>query len=130
MIIEKNPLYQKIGVYSLLTGALLVSIFFSQRSLAEKVDHRAYSAGQWKNSGQIYRSLCIYCHQTGIAPTILGRHYSPQALKILVRSGINTMPTFRVTEINNKELEDLATWVEQSAAPSTTESVFLPKGVK
>lgn len=111
------------------TVTILLSLFFVQRSLAEKVDYQSYSAGQWKNSAQIYRSLCIYCHGTGIGPAILGRHYSPQALMILVRNGINTMPTFRQTEINNKELEDLANWVEQTVSPSSAEDLF-QKGSK
>ncbi len=124
-----NANRQNFGFYAVMVIIILASMYFSKKSLAERVDYQAYSAGQWKNSAQIYRSLCIYCHQTRIAPVILGRHYSPEALKVLVRSGINTMPTFRVTEINNKELEDLAAWVEQSPAPATTESVF-SKGVK
>jgi cytochrome c5 len=101
---------------------VLLSIFDNQifalemnlHTSAEKVDEQSYSANQWKSSEQIYRAFCIYCHQTNIGPAILGRHYSPVVLTILVRNGINTMPTFRKSEISDTELSALAKWVEQS----------------
>ena len=88
----------------------------------EKVDFQSESAGQWKSGEQIYKAFCTYCHSTGIGPAILGRHYSPIALKVLVRNGVNTMPTFRVTEFNNQELDLLAKWVEQSSPASATKN--------
>ncbi len=88
----------------------------------DKVDYQALSAGQWKSGEQIYQSFCTYCHSTGIGPNILGRHYSPVALKVFVRNGVNTMPTFRVTEFNDQELDLLAKWVEQSSPTSATKA--------
>ena len=108
---------QKNKVTFVIVLAALFGVFVFQRTLAEKVNFQGYSAGQWKSGQQIYQTLCIHCHGTGIGPVILGRHYSSLALMILVRNGINTMPTFRVTEFNDQELDSLAKWVEQSAAP-------------
>lgn len=110
---------------------VLIGFFCSQMLLAEttkqttaeKVDYRSYSAGQWKSGEQIYQAFCIHCHQTSIGPEILGRHYSPLALTVLVRNGINTMPTFRTSEINDQELSTLANWVEQSSALSAGQPV-------
>ena len=123
MIHKPSSFSPNLPLYLTTAITIIVSLFLVRRALAEKVDFQSYSAGQWKNSAQIYQSLFIYCHGTGIGPAILGRHYSPQALMIFVRNGINTMPTFRQTEINNKELEDLAKWVEQ-ASPSQLEGPF------
>lgn len=59
------------------------------KSTSEKINYQSYSAGQWKNGQQIYQAFCIHCHQTGIGPVILGRHYSTVALSLFVRHGIN-----------------------------------------
>lgn len=86
---------------------------------AETVNAQAYSAGQWKNSDQIYRTFCASCHATGIGPVILGREYPAQAVPIMVRNGDHTMPAFKPSEINDAELEGLAKWINESAAPTT-----------
>lgn len=89
-----------------------------QSTTAETVNAQAYSAGQWKDSEQIYRTFCIYCHNSGIGPVILGREYPAQAVPIIVRNGVHTMPAFMPSEINDAELEALAKWINESAAPT------------
>ncbi len=92
-----------------------------QVTMAETVNAQAYSAGQWKDSEQIYRTFCAYCHNTGIGPVILGREYPAQAVPIMVRHGVHTMPAFMPSEINDAELEALAKWVQASAAPTSSQ---------
>jgi len=89
----------------------------TQSTTAETVNHQAYSAGQWKDSEQIYRTFCVACHGTGIGPVILGREYPAQAVAVFVRHGAYTMPPFTPSEINDLELKALGQWVQDSAAP-------------
>lgn len=88
-----------------------------QSTTAETVNAQAYSAGQWKDSEQIYRTFCVSCHGTGIGPVILGREYPAQAVAVFVRNGAYTMPAFMPSEINDQELNALGRWVQDSAAP-------------
>lgn len=89
----------------------------SQSTTAETVNHQAYSAGQWKDSEQIYQTFCVACHGTGIGPIILGREYPAQAVAVFVRNGAYTMPAFTPSEINDQELNALGQWIQDSAAP-------------
>lgn len=100
----------------------------SKESIAQKKEFlQMYSGGQWKNGEQIYHALCAQCHlvSIGIGPVLLGRHYSPIALMSIVRHGINTMPTFRPSEINDAELLSLAQWIEQAPASLSLNNVNL-----
>lgn len=89
----------------------------AQPTTAETVNAQSYSAGQWKSSEQIYGTFCSSCHNTGIGPLILGRAYPAQAVPIMVRHGVHTMPAFTPSEINDQELEALAKWIQDSAVP-------------
>lgn len=102
----------------------------ASQTTAEKVNFQSYSAGQWKSGQQIYQAFCIHCHQTNIGPALLGRQYPPAALTIIVRNGMNTMPTFRTSEINNSELAMLAKWIEQTAAPNSDVTAGASGGTK
>jgi mono/diheme cytochrome c family protein len=69
------------------------------------------SAGQWRDSAHIWRSLCRYCHATTIAPPLLGLPLPTQLTITTVRGGRNAMPAFTSTQINDAELRDLAIWI-------------------
>jgi mono/diheme cytochrome c family protein len=73
----------------------------------------AQSAGQWQNPDHLYRKICANCHDTGVAPTIVGRDFKPDHYVTTVRHGSKAMPAFRITEIDDAALLALA---EQLAA--------------
>lgn len=64
---------------------------------------------------QVYASTCGYCHGQNVGPIILGRKLPADAVKLMVRSGLNSMPAFRPTEISPAELDQLARWIELSS---------------
>nr|WP_294511563.1 cytochrome c [uncultured Rhodopila sp.] len=74
---------------------------------------RAQSAGQWKNPDHLYSKICANCHDTGVGPTIVGRDFKPDHYVTTVRHGSKAMPAFRITEIDDAALLNLA---EQLAA--------------
>lgn len=79
---------------------------------------QAQSSGQWRGPDQIWRSSCGYCHGAGVAPELRGRRLPPQATTMIVREGAPGMPAFHPSEIGDKELRQLARWLERSPAPA------------
>lgn len=69
----------------------------------------------WKNPQEAYSKVCAYCHNTGVGPNTIkikfegeGIKYRADSIFNTVRSGLNAMPAFRQTEIDNKTLRELA----------------------
>jgi len=77
----------------------------------------AQAAGEWKDSAQIWRASCRYCHDEGIGPQILGLHLAPDLIRRTVRNGQNAMPPFFPSELDAPELDALANWVSAHEAP-------------
>jgi mono/diheme cytochrome c family protein len=65
---------------------------------------------------KVYADTCGYCHGANVGPVIRGKGIPAAAVKLIVRSGMNTMPSFRPTEISPGELDAIAAWIEQSKA--------------
>ncbi|WP_082747865.1 c-type cytochrome [Bradyrhizobium macuxiense] len=78
----------------------------------------AQSAGQWKTPEQIYGSVCAYCHDARIGPTIRGRQLDEGMIVAIVTNGLRQMPAFRPTDFSDDELKALARWLHDSAKPS------------
>lgn len=69
----------------------------------------------WKNAQEAYTKVCAYCHNTGVGPDSVkikfdkdGVDARAQSIVYVVRHGLNAMPSFRKTEIDDKTLQDLA----------------------
>ena len=68
---------------------------------------------------QFYQKVCAKCHEAGIGPVLLGRDLPPATITLIARYGLNAMPAFRHTDIDDATLEQLAAYVSTSAAPTT-----------
>lgn len=77
----------------------------------------AQAAGQWDGPAHIYRSACIYCHETGVAPVLKARRLPFEYVRDRVRNGFGPMPAFKPSEIDVHELEQLARWLHGDAGP-------------
>jgi mono/diheme cytochrome c family protein len=77
----------------------------------------AQSAGEWGSPEQLWRATCRYCHDNGIARELRGAGLAPQAIVTAVRVGPQAMPSFTQSQISDRELEQLATWVAMQKAP-------------
>jgi mono/diheme cytochrome c family protein len=77
------------------------------------------SAQQTITAGQtFYQKVCAKCHEAGIGPVLLGRGLPPEAFQYFVRHGSGPMPAFRVTDIDDATLKELAQYLSTSKAPA------------
>ena len=65
-----------------------------------------------------YEKVCAKCHEAGIGPVLLGRGLPPEAFQYFVRHGSGPMPAFRVTDIDDATLKELAQYLSTSKAPA------------
>ncbi len=70
----------------------------------------------WNSAQEAYTKVCAYCHNTGVGPDSVkikiegeeGIKFRADSIVQVVRSGLNAMPAFRKTEIDDKTLRELA----------------------
>ncbi len=71
----------------------------------------------WENAQEAYTKVCAYCHKSdgkGVGPNTINIKTSDiqsrvLTIKAIVRNGLDAMPAFRKTEIDDDTLQDLAT---------------------
>jgi mono/diheme cytochrome c family protein len=80
---------------------------------------RGQAAGQWRDGAHVYRQICGYCHETGVGPALWGRDLHPDYITARTRHGMNGMPAFRSTDIDDKALAQLAELIAHGTAPAT-----------
>ena len=90
----------------LLTMASLLLFGFSQSMASERY---------WKNSQEVYTKVCAYCHDISVGPDSVKIKFDKDSVDFrtehiikTVREGLNAMPAFRKTEIDDASLRDLA----------------------
>lgn len=84
----------------------------------------AYAAGNgvWKSGADTYSKICTYCHDAGVGPVLKARKLPPEMITKIVRHGLIEMPAFPESFIDNKTLQDLARYIQESDAPQTQPS--------
>ena len=95
-------------------AALLSGLTFA----ASAADAQSIGFGQ-----RFYEKTCAKCHEAGIGPVIKGRGFPPATYMVIARNGMNAMPAFRVTDIDDATLEDLANYLSKTEAPKAAEPV-------
>ena len=60
---------------------------------------------------QVYDGVCKACHDSGVAPVILGKHLEVKYIKDTVRNGGLQMPPVSAGAVSDEELDALAQWV-------------------
>jgi len=60
---------------------------------------------------RFYEKVCAKCHEAGIGPVIKGRGFPEATYMVIARTGLNAMPAFRVTDIDDETLKDLAKYL-------------------
>lgn len=92
-------------------GRLVGAALFA--GLATTASAQTLTKGQ-----QFYQKVCAKCHEVGTGPLLLGRQLPEATVQIIARHGLNAMPAFRHTDIDDATLLELATYIHQSAAPA------------
>jgi len=72
------------------------------------------AADDWTSGEEIFQKVCQYCHTTGVAVTITGRQLIPAYIKYMVRNGMRAMPPFRQSELSEKDLDKIASYIAES----------------
>jgi len=69
-------------------------------------------AAQSVNAGQqYYQKICAKCHEVGTGPVITGRGLPAITYVSIARNGNRAMPAFRVTDIDDATLQQLADYL-------------------
>lgn len=79
-------------------------------------DPQHLSAGQ-----RYYAQICAKCHEAQVGPNLLGRGLPPEYFVAIARNGLNAMPAFRITDIDDATLQSLGEYLNQTKAPEATE---------
>lgn len=83
--------------------------------LAVAVFLQTGQAAAKERSGElVYRTICQYCHETGVGPQLRLRQLPAVYTTHVVRHGFRAMPAFRPTEITDQELERVAAFIERN----------------
>jgi len=82
-------------------------------ALSTGVTAQALGKGQ-----QYYQKICAKCHEAGVGPVLLGRELPEATTLYMVRHGLNAMPAFRLSDIDDATLKDLALYLSKSTAPA------------
>lgn len=77
----------------------------------------SYSASAARTPQEVWDATCHACHDTGVAPVILGKHIAPDQVKSIVRNGGMQMPPIGTDQVSDDELEALAAWVSEHDEP-------------
>ena len=80
-------------------------------TLADTTAAQSVNAGQ-----QFYQKVCAKCHEAGIGPVITGRNLPEIIYTTYVRNGNKAMPAFRVTDIDDATLKQLASYLSNTPA--------------
>lgn len=75
-------------------------------TLADQATAQTVNAGQ-----QFYQKVCAKCHEAGIGPVITGRGLPEITYINIARNGNRAMPAFRVTDIDEATLQQLAAYL-------------------
>lgn len=70
------------------------------------------ATAQSVNAGQqFYQKVCAKCHEAGIGPVITGRGLPAITYVSIARNGNRAMPAFRITDIDDATLQQLADYL-------------------
>lgn len=70
----------------------------------------------WRDGGEVYDKVCGYCHEANVGPQLKGRALPQEYIRNVVRMGNRAMPAFRVSEIDDATLADVARRISGEAA--------------
>lgn len=86
-------------------------------ALALPLSQARAAADQPANAGQqFYQKVCAKCHETGIGPVITGRNLPAIAYVTIARNGNRAMPAFRLSDIDDATLQQLADYLASTPA--------------
>ncbi|NML18777.1 c-type cytochrome [Azohydromonas caseinilytica] len=111
-----RPLSRGQGLSPLL--ALLLSGAALAQSPATSPAASSASPEVQQRAQRFYAQVCARCHETGIGPVITGRNLPAAFYVTMARSGLNAMPAFRLSDIDDPTLQALGEYLSKTPAPA------------
>ncbi|AGA91311.1 hypothetical protein Thimo_2587 [Thioflavicoccus mobilis 8321] len=94
----------------------LACLWFAGAGTAAAAEPATISAGQ-----VYFEKICAKCHETGIGPELTGRDLPEATFIVTARIGRNGMPAFRITDIDDQTLIELARYLASTARAGDAE---------
>lgn len=101
-----------------LTLAALLSAF---NFAAAASDPQSIGAGQ-----RFFEKTCAKCHTADIGPELRGRQLPPEYFVAIARNGLNAMPAFRITDIDDATLLEVGKYLAQTPVPTAAPPAIQP----
>jgi 4-cresol dehydrogenase (hydroxylating) cytochrome subunit len=67
---------------------------------------------------RFFDKTCAKCHTAGVGPELRGRNLPPEYFVAIARNGLNAMPSFRITDIDDATLLDVGKYLSTSTVPA------------
>jgi mono/diheme cytochrome c family protein len=69
--------------------------------------------GRWTSGKLLYEKVCGHCHaaEVGVGPALTGRGLPDAYFKVFVRNGLNAMPAFPATAVDDASITLLAEYL-------------------
>lgn len=68
----------------------------------------------YKDGEHVFAAVCSHCHDLGNGPKIKGRNLPSEYIKVRVRNGFRAMPAFRSANIDDKSLQRVIEYINNS----------------
>lgn len=79
----------------------------------------AEQAPQWRNGKEVYDKVCGQCHKpsVGVGTGLEGRELPVDYLKFIVRNGLNAMPAFPESHVDDLSLAEVSKYLASLPPP-------------
>lgn len=80
----------------------------------------AQDESQWGSGQDLYDKVCGYCHapEVGVGTVLAGRNLPEPYIRAIVRSGLNAMPAFPASFIDDESLAEVTEYLATLPAPA------------
>lgn len=81
----------------------------------------AEKAPQWRSGKDVYDKVCGHCHKpsVGVGTVLEGRDLPIEYLKVIVRNGLNAMPAFPESYVDDLSLAEVSKYLGSLPPPPT-----------
>ncbi|MFO7305791.1 MAG: cytochrome c [Gammaproteobacteria bacterium] len=74
---------------------------------------QAQEGGRWSSGALLYEKVCGHCHkpEVGVGTLLEGRELPPEYVTYIVRNGLNAMPAFPASFIDDESIRLVAEYL-------------------
>lgn len=101
-------------MFTTLSRAAITSLMASSLMLSAAYSEEAYPKG-----AETYQKICALCHEVGTGPDLKGRKLPATFIVHIARNGLQAMPAFPYSHIDEATLLETAKYIENSAPRAT-----------